>query len=344
MNIYDISQKAGVSIATVSRVLNGKAHVSEKTRNKVLSVIEQTQYVPNPFARGLGLNTMKTIGLACPDASDPYLGTAIEVLEREFHRHEYECILVCTGRERDNRIAGISELVSRHVDGVVLIGSSFIEETEKKNQYIRDAAKNAPVFLLNGSYTAENVYSVFCDDLQATKDAVCFLHENGRRRILYLYHTRNDHGFINFSGRQKKMGYLAGLEKCGLPMDPELIRVVPYQEMDVLSVQNMLMNLHDQGLVFDAVMTSEDILAVGAVKFARKCSIQVPDELSIIGYNNSQLCLCCDPELSSIDNQLKAIGECIVESMINVLAGKEAPRSMVFNGKLIQRSSTGLTT
>ena len=81
MNIYDISQKAGVSIATVSRVLNNNKNVSEGTRQKVLTVMEEEGYQPNAFARGLTLNTMKTVGLLCADSSDPYLGSAINYLE-----------------------------------------------------------------------------------------------------------------------------------------------------------------------------------------------------------------------------------------------------------------------
>ncbi|MBO5501473.1 MAG: LacI family DNA-binding transcriptional regulator, partial [Clostridia bacterium] len=99
MNIYDISEKAGVSIATVSRVLNDSPHVSQKTREKVLAVINDCDYVPNAFARGLGLNTMKTIGLLCPNAADPYLAEALAHLERAFRQNGYNCLLSCTGRE-----------------------------------------------------------------------------------------------------------------------------------------------------------------------------------------------------------------------------------------------------
>ena len=80
MNIYDISEKSGVSIATVSRVLNDSPHVSQKTKERVLSVIEACGYVPNAFARGRGLNTMKTVGLLCPNAADPYLSQALTYL------------------------------------------------------------------------------------------------------------------------------------------------------------------------------------------------------------------------------------------------------------------------
>ena len=97
MNIYDVSRKAEVSIATVSRVLNGNPNVSEKTRNRVLEVMNELGYTPNIFARGLGLNTMKTIGIMCSDSSDLYLANAIYFLERELRNNGYDSILCCTG-------------------------------------------------------------------------------------------------------------------------------------------------------------------------------------------------------------------------------------------------------
>ena len=99
MNIYDVSRQAGVSIATVSRVLNGNAKVSEATRQKVLKVMEEMGYTPNVFARGLGLNTMQTVGIMCADSSDSYLATAIYYLEQELRNYDYDVLLCCTGYE-----------------------------------------------------------------------------------------------------------------------------------------------------------------------------------------------------------------------------------------------------
>ena len=97
MNIYDISVKAGVSIATVSRVLNGSDKVKSSTRKKVLEVIEESGYTPNAFARSLGLNSMSTIGILCSDASDVYQAQAIYYLERELRKSSYTSMLCCTG-------------------------------------------------------------------------------------------------------------------------------------------------------------------------------------------------------------------------------------------------------
>ena len=136
MNIYDMSEKAGVSIATVSRVLNDSPHVSQKTKERVLSVIEACGYVPNAFARGLGLNTMKTVGLLCPNAADPYLSQALTYLENAFRSHSYDCLLSCTGTDYAERAQGTERMKNRHVDGMVLMGSTFIEDEDTHNDYI----------------------------------------------------------------------------------------------------------------------------------------------------------------------------------------------------------------
>ena len=149
MTIYDISEKAGVSIATVSRVLNGSSNVSEKTKKKVLDVINQYEYTPNAFARGLGLNTMKTIGIMCADSSDLYLAKAIYYIEQKLRANDYDSILCCTGYELGTKMSSMNLLITKKVDGIILVGSNFIYERESDNKYIADAAMQVPVMLLN---------------------------------------------------------------------------------------------------------------------------------------------------------------------------------------------------
>lgn len=334
VNIYDISRRAGVSIATVSRVLNNSPHVSESTRKKVLAVIEGCGYVPNAFARGLGLNSMQTIGLLCPNASDPYLAQALANLERSFRAHGYDCLLSCTGMELAARVQGVELLKTRHVDGMVLMGSSFIEEDDRNNDCIREAAAAMPIILLNGSFACENVYCVLCDDRRAVCEATQSLIDSGRRRILYLYHSKNH------SGRGKLAGYLDGLASRGIPRDESLISYYGEDKSGIHQVRDHLLALEKAGLAFDAVLTSEDVLAVGAMKYARAAGRSVPEDLSVIGYNNSAYCLCCEPELTSVDNKLSAICEHIVTTMMGVLEGREMPQKTVFTGELIRRGTT----
>ena len=334
MNIYDISRCAGVSIATVSRVLNNSPHVSDNTRRKVMEVIEGTGYVPNAFARGLGLNTMKTIGLLCPDTTDPYLSQALNFLERSFRQQGYDCLLSCTGKELPARQQGVELLKSRHVDGIVLMGSSFIEDNPADNDYIRDAAKNVPVVLLNGAFPCENVYGVLCDDNRAVRETTLSLLDSGCKRILFL------HSSANYSGRKKIAGYREAHIQRGLEVDERLICRFDQDKHDYHAVRDFLLQQEAEGLQFDAVITSGDSLAVGALKYARAANRRVPEDLAVIGYDNGTVCLCTEPELTSADNKLPAICEHIVTTMLGVLEGKEMPQKTVFTGELIRRGST----
>lgn len=103
MNIYDISRKAGVSIATVSRVLNGSDKVREATKQKVLAVMNETDYTPNVFARGMGLNSMRTIGIMCPDVSDAYTANSVYYAEQNLRAFGYDTLLICSGYELENK-------------------------------------------------------------------------------------------------------------------------------------------------------------------------------------------------------------------------------------------------
>lgn len=334
VNIYDISRHAGVSIATVSRVLNNSPHVSEETRRKVMKVIDGCGYVPNAFARGLGLNTMKTIGLLCPDAADPYLARALACLEHALRQKHYDCLLSCTNRDLAARRQGVELLTSRHVDGMVLMGSTFIEENSEDNAYIRQAATNVPVVLLNGSFQCPNVFCVLCDDERAMKEAMNQLLDSGCKRVLYLYHSSNN------SGQRKLAGCRDALAAHNLPVDETLMRRFDADKFSIHAVRDCLLELERDGLQFDAVLASEDVLAVGAMKYAQAVGRRVPENLSVVGYNNSNLCLCTEPELTSVDNRLPAICERIVETMLGVLEGREMPEKTVFTAEIIQRGST----
>ena len=125
VNIYDIAEMAGVSIATVSRVINDNPSVAEKTKQRVRDVMEEHGYVPSGFSRGLGLNTMKTIGLLCPDAADDYMAKAVACLERSLRDNGYGCVLCCSGYGYEDCQIAVSTLLRCRVDALMLIGSVY---------------------------------------------------------------------------------------------------------------------------------------------------------------------------------------------------------------------------
>lgn len=168
------------------RVLNGSEKVSEKTRKKVLAVMEENSYTPNAFARSLGLNSMHTVGILCSDSSDVYQAQAIYYLERELRKNSYASMLCCTGYELLEKQSYLNLLLSRNVDAVLLIGSHFIENSPEENRYILEAASKIPVFILNGELKGDNIYSILCDDYMALKDMTDLVFARGSDPDLFI--------------------------------------------------------------------------------------------------------------------------------------------------------------
>jgi len=333
MTIYDISEKAGVSIATVSRVLNGSRKVSEKTRRKVLDIIDRYGYTPNVFARGLGLNTMKTIGILCADSSDLYLAKGIYYVEQILRQNGYASILCCTGYELETRAASMNLLISKKVDGIILVGSNFIYEDMRDNQYIADAATQLPVMLLNGALDADNVYSVVSDDYTSMYEATRQMLQSGIRDIIYFYNS------TSYSGMRKLAGYRAAMAECGIAPD-SLEQFYHGSHEDIHAMTGHLRQLHTAGASFHGVIAADDTLALAAVKYAREMDYQIPDEFSISGYNNSMLVSCCEPELTSIDNKLDSLCLHLIATLLGILDGKNMPKKTVLPGEIIKRGTT----
>ncbi|MBE5831388.1 MAG: LacI family transcriptional regulator [Butyrivibrio sp.] len=334
MTIYDISKKAGVSIATVSRVLNGSTNVKPRTRKKVMDIIEQYGYKPNAFARGLGLNSMKTIGILCADASDLYLAKAIYYIEQNLRENGYHSVLCCTGYEIESRKDSLNLLLSQHVDSVVMVGSNFIMNNAEDNQYVKDAAASVPIMLLNADFDCSNVYCTLCDDYKATQDATEKMIDAGLKNILYLYNSNS------YSGLKKLAGFQNALLTHDIPLKKELQQCFKGSHEDIDGVKNFVESIYKKGIRFDGIVTSDDFLAVGAMNFARANNISVPKDLQIIGYNNSILTLCSEPDISSIDNRLEDMCIQLVKTLIGTLSQNEMPQKTIFSGELIKRGST----
>lgn len=330
MNIYEISEKAGVSIATVSRVLNGSSKVSEKTRQKILMVMEENNYQPNVFARSLGLNTMKTIGILCADSSDVVLASAVYSIEQELRKNQYDALLCCTGYDTDQKEKYLKLLLSKRVDALILVGSNFVEASSEKNQYIIDAAKDVPVIILNGWLNAPNVYCAFCDDVEAMQRVTsCFLEKT--ERILWLYRSES------FGGRSKTKGIKQAYLLNGKEF-PEQQSVLFNGSIE--ETKQMLLERWNAGERWDVILTSDDELAVGAYKFSRLAGLKVPEELQIVGYNNSIPGICCEPEITTIDNHLDYLGQNAVSMLMKVLNGEQIPTRTAAYADIIVRGTT----
>lgn len=327
-NIYDIARQSGVSIATVSRVINGKGNVSEKTRQRVLSVMEEAGYRPNIFARGLGLHSIRMVGVMCSDVADIFYAQAVSCLENELRGLGYDAILCCTGDDLAHKQKGIELLLSKHVDAIILVGSVFKELHD--NSHIERAAAQIPVVIINGRFELPGAYCVLCDDRRAMAANVQALAKAGRRDILYLYDSES------FSGISKLAGYQDGLREAGIAYRDEL---VVQCGKGLEQAREAVLGVLGQGRRFDGLAAAEDLLAVGALQALREQGIPVPGEVGVIGFNDSILARCAFPPLSSVDNKVGALCETAVRVLMGVFAGKNVPQQTVLTADLVRRES-----
>lgn len=332
MNIYDIAKMSGVSTATVSRVVNNSPKVTEKTKAKVLAAIEQAGYTPNVFAQGLGSNSMRTIGILVPSIADLYMSSAVAYIEDNLHAAGYDCILRCSGYSAEEKEKHIQLLLNKKIDAIILVGSTYAgsDDTTHNTDYIRRAAKEVPVFIINGLVDGENIYCTASNDFQASYDVTAALIESGRKRILFLTDSKS------YSANQKKKGYRQALTDASIPIDDNLII---YTKNVVYTVKDLLMERDD--LDFDSVFATDDGMAIGAIKYAAAKNLRIPNDLAIIGYNNSTLCICSEPELSSVDNKIEKVCKDTCNRLIDVLGDhKDVPNQSVVACSLFKRATT----
>ena len=331
MNIYDIAEKSGVSIATVSRVLNDSDKVSEKTKEKVMKVMAEEDYTPNVFARGLSGESTHAVGVLVPDISDSYMARAVAFIEKKLHEKDYNMLLSCSGFRAEEKEEHIRMLLEERIDAMILVGSTYAgSDTLSHNTgYIKKAAQKKPLFLINGDVDAENIFCTFSNDYAVSLDLTKKLIENGRNRILFLTDSES------YSAKKKKAGYEQALEEAGIAPIPSLICHIRNNIDETVSY------LEENHPDFDACFATDDAMAVGVLKYAMKHGVSVPKDLSIIGYNNSELALATTPELTSVDNKLEKICDDTVIRLFSVLSGNGfVPRRTSVACTVVQRGTT----
>ncbi len=335
INIYDVARLSGVSIATVSRVVNGSTKVSEKTRQKVMDVMDEYGYTPNVFARGLGLNSMKTIGILCPNISDIFVSQAVSYLEERLNQYHYDCILSCSGYEQEQKEEHAKMLLSKRIDALILISSTFAgrDGHPEDVEFIQEAAGQIPVFMINGYVEGENIYCSFCNDYQATYNVTKAFLDEGRKNILFLSDSNS------YSAIRKLMGYEAALKDAGCQVKEELKL---YAASRIHLVRDLLLERDD--LKFDSVVAVNDFLAIGVIKYAKERQLRIPEDISITGYNNSPMAVGCEPELTSVDNHLEQMCDETIANMFRVLQGEEdVPEKSSLECTLKQRCTTNFS-
>lgn len=327
MNIYDIAKKADVSIATVSRVLNGSPKVSQKTRNVVMSVINHNNYVPSAIAQNLSMqNSFKNIGIVCYDLEDIYYTKAVSLIEQPLRKQGYNIILTSTGSDLQEKIKSMELLVAKQVDAIILIGSVFVNESQQSD-YMQNIAAVLPVLIINGKLKHEQIYSFYCDDRHAVYRAANALMRTCRN-LIYLYDAET------YSGNAK----IAGFEKA-IAENTDCKGTVVRCNGNAADTRALFIDLYGKDRSIDGIITANDVIAAGVLGAATQLNITVPDSLKVIGYNNSMISECTYPRLTSIDNKIESICSAAVDTLIRLFHNEKCENLLKVDADICYRET-----
>lgn len=328
MNIYDIAAEAGVSISTVSRVLNNRGRVKKETQEKIEAVLRKYDYQPSAVARGLVTKSMRTIGILTVDIRVAHYAHTTYVLEQMFSHFGYNVMVCNTGGLMEENLRYLRTMVEKQIDGLVLIGSVF--EELKQNKEGLEYLKHMPVVVANGSLDMENTYSVLVDDPLGIRLAVQHLYEKGHRDIFYVQDMQTH------SALRKEQGFCSAMEGYGLPGAQRVLHCQSGLDEGAAFAQALLQSKRE----FSALVFGEDLTAIGVMKGLQGAGLRVPEDVALVGFNNSMYARLCTPELTSVDNKFQLLGEYSATLLKGLLDGLGKEADILIRPVLVERGSS----
>ncbi|TDQ00811.1 LacI family DNA-binding transcriptional regulator [Labedaea rhizosphaerae] len=327
--LADIAAQAGVSEATVSRVLNGKPGVSMRTRQSVLTALDLLGY-ERPVrlrARSAGL-----VGLITPELSNPIFPAFAQVVERVLTSRGYTPVL-CTQSAGGSTEDELTEtLVDRGVNGIIYVSGLHADTTASMDRYVTLAGRGVPFVMINGYTPKVSAPFVSTDDRAAMHLAVKHLVELGHERIGLAVGPRR------FVPVERKIDGFVEQMRALLDVDAE--DLVRHSLFTVEGGQAAATELIDDGCT--AVVCGSDLMAFGAIRAARGRGLRVPADVSVVGFDDSPLIVFADPPLTTVRQPVEAMGQAAVNALMEALTGNPAPHSeFVFMPELVVRGSTG---
>lgn len=332
MNIKEIAKQAGVSVATVSRVLNHPDTVAPKTKEHILALIDEMGYKPNWFARGLNFNKTNTIGLLVPNILDPAFVEIAEGAEDVVNKKGYNILLCITEGLAEKELAYIQTLIDRRVDGVILV-SSMLEDQEI--QQIRDQGVPLVLVGVNKGNSSGPVVRIDCSD--ASHKAVQHLLGCGHRNIAMVYGVTPE-----IENMRKIEGYRLALLEAGISEDPEyLVQADNTIEGGYVAARRLIGKAKRPHAIF----TTSDLLAFGVMDAIRDSELTIPDDVAVMGFDNIRMSNLMFPKLSTVAKPLHRMGLSGARLLLDVIEsqgnGEFIMQEIVLQSKLKIRKSCG---
>ena len=334
LTISQIAQLAGVSKATVSRVLNGYPHISPQLRQQVQKVIDETGFQPNNVARLLATDRSNMIGLVIPTGpqavlsvfTDPYFPALTQGVSQAANQNHLTLALFVFHSEQEGREKFTSILTNGLLDGLIITA-------DRKDDYFLSTLKehDMPFVLIGRLKNIENFSSIDTDNFSGGYMATTHLIELGCRRIGTVSSTQN------YSGEARYEGYCRALEDHNIPFDERLVAFGDYSLESGYTGAQKIMPARP-----DAIFTAADTMALGVIRAVRDAGLNVPADVAVVGYDDLPPAIQSDPQLTTIQQPIEETGRIAIETLIKLIDNRNLPpQRVILPNKLIVRASTG---
>ena len=329
--LAEIAAAAGVSISTVSRVLNRRSGVNDETRRRVLQVLAERPYTPRGLA---ALQRTGVLGLLVPELSNPVFPAIAEALETSAARRGYSSVLCNTRSAAMREEEYVRMLLARGVSGMVFVSPESTDAAASHDHYSQLKAEGVHMVFVNGGMPSLEVPDVGVDEQAAGYLATRHLVGLGHERIGFVAGPTR-----SMPTRLKQAGWAVALEEAGLPHDPSSVAHAPYGAAGGAAAMRRLLETGRP----TAVICSSDLMALGVLSEARRAGLAVPGDLSVVGFDDIPMSAYCTPALTTLAQPITEIARAAVDGLLADLeSGGSAPavHSRVFKPRLVVRDST----
>lgn len=317
ITIKEVAKRANVSISTVSRVINGSKPVSDDVKKRVLEVIRETGYTPNPVARSLVMKKSRLIGVIIPDVASFYIGEVLSAIEEISRTYDYDIILCNSYGEIDQELKYMEVLKSKQVEGIIFFANrldKLHEEFIEKN--------NIPVVMVNRCSDNESIYSVTIDHFKAVYDMTTYLIENGHKKIALIRNGKSNDVF----GIDQLEGYKKALEEKDIDFNKGYIFNGNFQvEKAYQAVEKMIKDEELPTVIF----ATSDNMSMGVLNCLYDYGYEVPKDISVVGYYDTRMSVLLRPKLTTVSQPIYDMGAIAVRLLIKKIKGEKTADNLV---------------
>ena len=332
VTLKDLAQYTGFSITTVSLVLNNNASsIPDSVKKQIIDAARELNYIPNIAARSLVSGSSKTIGVIIPDISNSFFSTLVHDMQIELNNYSYDIFLCNSDEKMENDIKYINLFSSRAVDGMILVLSaeSLKEENQPKIKNLLDSL--FVPYILVDRYFASDTYKVMIDNYDAGRMVADVLYKNGHKNIGLITGPLSLNSSIN-----RLQGALDYFKKLGITINPDAIYTGNYDyDTGYIGARKLLKNN------ISAIFAFNDLQAYGVIECCNELGIKIPNDISLIGFDNLDTSKIISPKLSSVSQPIKELSVLACQNLMALIERRACEKEIRLKSTIILRDSIG---